>query len=300
VEESVRLLRAALPAGLRIEFSAATDTPAVMADPTQVQQVLLNLGANAAHAMEGRTGSIQIRVDGVTLDAALIRLESNLRPGRYARVAVSDTGHGMDERTQRRIFEPFFTTKPAGQGTGLGLTVAQGIMHAHAGVIIAHSEPGRGSRFELYFPCASGDVAGATPPEEPGEASEGHGQHILYIDDDEGQVFLNKRLLERWGYKVSAYIEQREALDVLLSGKVNFNLVITDYNMPGVSGLEIARAIREAKVEVPVIMVSGYVTDALRAQARTAGVRELLSKPSDAEEFRDAIHRVLAPAEATR
>ena len=297
VDESVRLLRATLPGVVSIESSYAADTPSVLADPTQVQQVLLNLGANAAHAMEGRSGSIRIAVDGVTLDAASARFDRNLRPGRYARITVSDDGHGMDAETQRRIFEPFFTTKPAGKGTGLGLSVAQGIMHAHDGIIIAHSELGQGSRFELYFPRTSGAVAASGTIEPAGPASEGRGQHILYIDDDEAQVFLVKRMLERWGYKVSAYIEQREGLDALLASEIRFDLVITDFNMPGTSGLEIALAIRDVQPDLPVIMVSGYITDALRAKAIAAGVRHLLAKPHDAEELRDVVQRLLDTSE---
>ena len=296
VEEAVRLMRAALPGGVRIECRCAADTPSVMADPTQVQQVLLNLGNNAAHAMAGRGGSIDIRVEGIALDEASARFDLNLRPGRYARVVVSDTGHGMDATTQRRIFEPFFTTKPVGEGTGLGLSVAYGIMQAHEGTIIAHSEPGKGSRFELYFPRAHEAAVALGATETAGAASEGRGQHILYIDDDEAQVFLIKRMLERWGYRVSAYIEQVEALEAL-AGEKRFDLVMTDFNMPGLSGLEVARAIRDAQPDLPVIVVSGYITDALRAQAAAVGVRELISKPHEIEELRDVVHRLLKPRE---
>lgn len=295
VEESVRLLRAALPGGVRIECRYAADTPSIVADPTQVQQVLLNLGTNAAHAMEPRPGSIDIRVEGILLGETSARSGPNLRPGRYARIVVSDTGHGMDAATQRRIFEPFFTTKPAGKGTGLGLSVAHGIMQGHEGAIVAHSDPGRGSRFELYFPCASEATAALGTVENAGAASEGRGRHILYLDDDEAQVFLVKRMMERWGYRVSAYLEQREALDALVAGKLRFDLVVTDFNMPGMSGLTVARAIRDAQPELPVIVVSGYITDALRAQAAEAGVRELISKPHDIEELRDAVQRLIPP-----
>ena len=297
VEESVRLLRATLPGAVQIECRYAADTPSVVADPTQVQQVLLNLGTNAEHAMQARTGIIDIRVEGITLDEASARFDLNLRPGRYARVVVSDTGHGMDAATQRRIFEPFFTTKPAGQGTGLGLSVAHGIMQAHEGAIVVHSEPGKGSRFELYFPRARAAAAALGTTEDAGQASEGRGQHILYLDDDEAQVFLIKRMLERWGYRVSAYLEQREALDALLAGEQRFDLVVTDFNMPGLSGMDVARAIRDAQPDVPVIVVSGYVTDALRAQAAAAGVRELISKSHEVEELRDAVQRLVMPRE---
>ena len=298
VEESARLLRAALPGGVRIECRCAADTPSVAADPTQVQQVMLNLGTNAAHAMEGRPGSIEIRVEGITLDEATARFDLNLRPGRYARVVVSDTGKGMDAATRRRIFEPFFTTKPVGKGTGLGLSVAHGIMQAHEGAIVAHSEPGKGSRLELYFPYAQTVADALVAPEDARPASEGRGQNILYIDDDEAQVFLIKRMLERWGYRVSAYLEQRDALDALLAGAVRFDLVVTDFNMPGISGLEVARAIRDARPELPVIVVSGYITDTLRAQAAAAGVRELISKSHEVEELRDVVQRLIPPPES--
>ncbi len=294
VEESAGLLRAALPAGVSIEYRCAADTPSIVADPTQVQQVLLNLGTNAAHAMEGRSGSIDILAEGITLDEASAQLDFNLRPGSYARVVVSDTGHGMDAATRLRIFEPFFTTKPPGKGTGLGLSVAHGIMQSHDGAIIAHSEPGKGTRFELYFPRASEAVAALVTTEKASPASEGRGQHILYIDDDEAQVFMLKRMLERWGYRVSAYLEQREALAALLAG-AHFELVITDFTMPGMSGLEIARAIRDARPGLPVIVVSGYITDELRTEAAAAGVRELIAKPHEVEELRDVVQRLIPP-----
>ena len=296
VEESVRLLRALLPGGVRLEYRCSADTPPVAADPTQIKQILINLGTNAAHAMRGQPGSIDICVEGFTLDMHSARFDLNLRPGRYARITFSDTGHGMDAATQRRIFEPFFTTKPAGEGTGLGLAVVHGIMQAHDGVIIVQSAPARGSHFELYFPAArvGADALGTT--ENAGPASEGDGQHILYVDDDESQAFLFKRMLERWGYRVSTYQEQRDALDALRSGDIKIDLVVTDFNMPGLSGLEVARAIREARPDVPVIMVSGYVTAQLRTEAAAAGVRALISKPHDVEEFRDLLQQLIPPA----
>jgi len=295
VEESVSLLRSAFQGGVRIESRCAADTPSVMADPTQVQQVLLNLGANAAHAMEGRIGSIDIRVEGIILDATATATATQhallLRPGHYARIVVSDAGHGMDNATQRRIFEPFFTTKPVGKGTGLGLSVVHGIMQTHDGAIIVHSEPGKGTRFELYFPRAEEAVDAMTAT--AAGAGGGNGQHILYIDDDDAQLYMNKRMLERWGYRVSAYLEQREALAALRAGNISFDLVVTDFNMPGMSGLEVAQAVHDAQPDLPVIVVSGYITDALRAQAAAAGVRELIPKTHMVEDLLDALQRVV-------
>jgi PAS domain S-box-containing protein len=295
VEETVQLLRATLPGGVRIECRCAADTPSVLADPTQVQQVVLNLGTNAAHAMAGQPGSIDVLVDNVTQDEASAQSNLSLRPGRYARVVVSDTGHGMDSATLRRIFEPFFTTKPPGKGTGLGLSVAHGIMQAHEGAIVAHSQPGKGSRFELYFPRAQGVADTLAIPEVAAWAGEGHGQHILYIDDDEAHLFLIRRTLERWGYRVSAYLEQGEALDALRAGAEQFDLVITDFKMPGISGTEVAQAIRRIRRDLPVVMVSGYINEELRAQAAASGVRELIFKAQEMEELRDVVQRLLAP-----
>jgi PAS domain S-box-containing protein len=295
VEETVRLLRATLPGGVRIECRCAADTPSVLADPTQVQQVILNLGTNAAHAMEGRPGRIDVLVEGATQDEASAQSNLNLRPGRYARVVVSDTGHGMDAATLRRIFEPFFTTKAPGKGTGLGLSVAHGIMQAHEGAIVAHSEPGKGSSFELYFPRAQSVADALAIPEVATAASEGRGQHVLYIDDDEAHLFLIKRTMERWGYRVSAYLEQREALDALRTGAEHFDLVITDFKMPGMSGTEVAQSIRRVRPELPVVVISGYINEELRERAAAAGVRELVFKAQEMEELRDVVQRVIPP-----
>ena len=293
VEESARLLRAALPAILRVEVSCAADTPHVLADASQLTQVLLNLGSNAAHAMQGRSGTIDIRCEGITLDESSAGVDLNLRPGLHARIVVSDTGHGMDAATRRRVFEPFFTTKPVGTGTGLGLSVVHGIMQAHEGAIVVHSEVGKGSRFELYFPLARGVPEPASPDGATVQAGDGRGGHVVYIDDDEAQVFLARRMLERWGYRVSAHLNQREALDLLLAGEHRVDLVVTDFNMPGMSGLDVAREIRDALPALPVVMVSGYITDTLRAQAAEVGVRELVEKTHAVESLRAAVRRVL-------
>ena len=295
VEESVRLMRAVLPGGVRLDCYCGIDAPAVAANPTQVQQVLLNLGANAAYAMDGRPGDISIRVEAFTQESYMHQPDAILKPGHYARILFSDTGQGMDAKTQKRIFEPFFTTKPVGEGTGLGLSVVFGIMQTHEGAIVVTSELGKGSCFELYFPTASGTVAALGPGEVAAPACEGVGQNILYIDDDESQLFMVQRMLERWGYRVITYREQREAIAAVQSGDIHFDLVLTDFKMPGMSGLDVARAVREVRPNLPVLMVSGYINDQLRAQAAAAGIRELFSKPHEEEDLRDAIQLLVPP-----
>lgn len=293
VEESVRLLRATLPAGIAIDWREVADAPCILADRTQVVQVLLNLGANAAHAMAGRPGSIAIGVGRVDLDEASASRVADLRPGAYARITFSDTGEGMDGATLRRIFEPFFTTKRAGEGTGLGLSVVHGILRIHEGAIQVHSKRGKGTRFELYFPAAAGVVPSAGT-KVCAVAARGIGQHILYIDDDNALVELFRRRLERLGYRVSGYVDAREALERLRADPAGFDLVVTDYNMPRMSGLDVARSIRSFRPALPVVLTSGYITDELRSQASAAGVEDVLLKPNSSGELHEVLQRLAA------
>jgi signal transduction histidine kinase/CheY-like chemotaxis protein len=291
VEESVRLLSATLPARVQVECTIDPSTPFVLADPSQLGQVLINLGTNAAHAIDG-TGRISIHVGSVLLDAAAVRATSELRPGTHGLISITDTGCGMDAAIIARIFEPFFTTKPVGEGTGLGLSVAHGIMRAHDGAIVVRSEPGKGSTFDLYLPAAQGSPERDKAKAPAAEKTLASGEHIVYIDDDEALVFLVKRLLTRQGYRVSGYCNQRLALDALRSTTERFDLVVTDYSMPGMSGLDVARAVRSLHPDLPIAMASGYVTDELKVRAAEIGIREVILKPNVVDEFCDVVRRL--------
>jgi PAS domain S-box-containing protein len=293
VEESASLLRATLPGRVQIACHIDAPLPAVLADPTQIGQVLLNLGTNAAHAISDR-GLISVRARSIDLDDAAAQAVPGLCPGSHVRISVSDTGAGIDAAVVGRIFEPFFTTKAVGEGTGLGLSVAHGIMRAHGGAIVVASEVGKGSTFELYFRSAEGSGEVEKAREAGPRQAAASGEHIVYIDDDQALVFLVKRLLERQGYRVSGYSNQRDALDALRAPGERFNLVVTDYSMPGMSGLEVARAVRELHPSLPVAMASGYVTDELKVQAAEAGVRELIFKPNVVDEFCEVVRRLVA------
>jgi len=297
VEEAARLLGAALPARIRIDFTCALDTPTVLADSTQLQQVLLNLGDNSAHAIGARSGHIAIRADRIVVDTATPI--AGLEPGPHARIAVVDDGSGMDAETVRRIFEPFFTTKPVGQGTGLGLSVVHGIVRGHHGAVAVHSEPGGGTTFELYFP-AGPDVALAQGPVHRGPTAIGSGQRILYIDDDEALGFLMMRMLRRRKFEVQSFSDQGEGLAALRADPHGYDLVVTDYNMPGMSGIDVALECRAIAPDVPVALASGYITDDMRRDAALAGIRELIFKPDVVEEFLDVVERLLAAREAER
>ncbi len=292
VAESVRLLRATLPAGITIVASLGNDLPAVLADEPQVQQVIVNLATNAWHAMEGRPARLTLELNAVTVDGQLAAEHPDLRPGGYLRLRMTDTGIGMEAALLERIFEPFFTTKPPGKGTGLGLSVVHGIVKAHDGAILVRSEPGVGTTFDLYLPTVAAaetaTMAGSTP------LRHGGCEHLLVIDDDEVMLRTTTRILERLGYRVTAQREAAAALAAFEAAPDTFALVFTDLNMPGLGGIDVARAIRQRRPDLPVLLCSGYLTEELRGTALEAGVRDIVRKPASLHDLGEAIGRCLS------
>jgi PAS domain S-box-containing protein len=291
VVETARLIRATLPMGLSLDVNCEGNTPAVLADATQVKQILLNLCGNAIHAIQdqGHPGIVEITL------RAHVQIESgtqtHLPLGRYACLTVRDTGPGMDEATRSHIFEPFFTTKPVGKGTGLGLSVVHGIVQAHEAHIEVESIIGKGSTFRIYFPAIDVPAEPVEAPKSSATPVQGVGKHVLYVDDEEAIIFLMKRLLERQGFRVSGYTDPREAIAAVRANPGQFDLAVTDFNMPGMSGLEVARALRDIRSDLPVVLASGYITEALRAKAPAAGIRELIYKPNTVDDLCEAVAR---------
>jgi len=303
IEESVRLLRATLPGRIMIDLHVDGETPLVLADPTQIQQVAINLVNNAMQAIGDASGRIVIRLDTVMFDAALVEAHPALRglhstfPGRTVRLSIADNGPGMDATTMARVFEPFFTTKPVDEGTGLGLSVVHGIVQTHEGAITVDSLPGNGATFTVYLPAAQAMADQAAPTESaPAANASAAGAssdlRILYLDDDESLVLLVTRLLERRGYRVSGFIDQHEALAAIRKNPTAFDLVVTDYNMPGLSGLDVAREIQAIRADLSVAVASGFIDEVLQAQAGSAGVQELIFKAGAGEEFCAAFERL--------
>ena len=211
VEESLKLLRATIPTNIEFVTAYAPDAPAVRAVASQVQQVIMNLGTNAWHAMRDRSGRLEVKLVSINVDTHLAKMQPNLHPGHYARLSISDTGQGMDRKTLDRIFEPFFTTKEPGKGTGLGLAVVHGIMQNHEGAIAVYSEHGKGTTFHLYFPACSEDVVEIDAPEKA--LPHGHGERILYVDDEDLLAQLGRENLTSLGYDVVAETDVQTAIE---------------------------------------------------------------------------------------
>jgi PAS domain S-box-containing protein len=289
LEETLALLRATLPAAVRVDAVLPALPLGVRADATQLQQVLMNLATNAWHALPERGGHIEIGAERLSADRSPV--PGQVAPGPLAHLWVRDNGSGMDEATLARIFDPFFTTKPVGQGTGLGLSVVHGIVRAHEGAITVDSAPGGGSTFHLYLPSPELPSARTDAERGPGGAVTGGGHHVLYVDDDEVVVIMAERLLERAGYRVTVCGGAAQALELVRSQR--FDAVVTDYNMPDQSGLELARQLIALVPGLPVILSSGLVSEELREQALQAGVKAVLRKERSVEELTDAVARAL-------
>jgi PAS domain S-box-containing protein len=296
VEEALGLMRSLLPAGLKLVARLPASGLPVLADATQMQQVLMNLCTNAWQAMEGRSGDITVALREVQLNASQGLQLGGLASGVYACLSVADNGPGMDSATQLRIFEPFYTTKAPGAGTGLGLAVVHGIVKAHRGAIAVHSRPGEGARFDVYLPLAAGAEPDSLAPPQPLPATvqAPSGKHVLYIDDYEALVFLVGRLLRKQGYRASTFESGEAALDWLREHPDEpVDLVVSDQNMPGMSGVEVAREMRRLRPGLRVAIVSGHVNDRLRAEATEAGVSDVMGKQDSMDALGEAIRDLL-------
>ena len=294
VTEVARLMRATLPANIALDVTAPEHPVHVHADSVQLQQVLLNLLTNAFEAMPVNGGRIVLSIGEQDVTARAVFGSEVLEPGRYARIAIEDSGHGMTKEIVDRIFEPFFTTKPVEKGTGLGLSVAHGIIKNHRGAISVTSRVGEGTRFEIRLPILEMPEPleqSPTPSREPASIVDAR---ILYVDDDESMIFMVKRFLERRGYRVTSFERSDDAIAAVRANPRSFDLVVTDYNMPGPSGLDVARELAAIRADLPIVITSGYVTEELQAAAQRLGVRHVLYKPNTTDELCEQIHRILS------
>jgi signal transduction histidine kinase/ActR/RegA family two-component response regulator len=296
IGEALRLVRATLPAQIAIHVELREDVPGILADATQIHQLVVNLATNAAHAIGSAGGRIDVWLGTTHFDDHSDPVLSALRRGDYAVLHFSDDGCGMSDTTLERIFDPFYTTKPVGEGTGLGLSVVHGIMKGLGGAVIVRSELGHGSTFSLYFPTTRAKSIPAPPireePRAPGV------ERVLFVDDEEVLVVLGSHILDVLGYKSAGTSSPLEALRMFAERPDAFDVVVTDLSMPGLSGFQLVQQLFALRPEVPIVMMSGYLGPEEMATARRLGVRELLLKPVSMDELARALHRVLAPPRA--
>jgi CheY-like chemotaxis protein len=290
--ETIALLRATLPASLEILPQVIPPVPPVSGNQTLIQQVLVNLATNAAQAIGRQPGQIGITIEGWRIDESSPELGGNLRPGQYARLTVRDTGPGIDSAIIDRIFEPFFTTKGPGAGTGLGLSVVHGIIQSHDGAIRVRSRPGFGSIFEVYLPATTEETPPPSPERLDGAPVRGS-ERILLVDDEASLLKIGERFLRQAGYEVTTCLHPDTALELFRHAPENFDLVITDYSMPGQSGLDLGARIREVRPDLPMLICTGYGAGLTKERARRVGFHDVLHKPVGLEEFGQAIREAL-------
>ncbi len=290
LKEVLKLCRATIPADILITQDIKTDCGPVMADPTQIHQIAMNLITNAYHAVEPASGSISIQLTEMdvtsTHDPA-----GDLASGRYAVLSVSDTGIGIDGAVINKIFDPYFTTKEKGRGTGLGLATVYGIVKAHGGDIRVHSEIGKGSSFQVYLPLL--EKAQESQPEKEMTPLPTGTEHILIVDDEKAIVHLEKQMLERLGYQTSVFTSSREALAAFKTDPSLFDLVITDMNMPNMNGMKLATELIAVQPDIPIILCTGFSERIDNKKAEVQGIRGLLVKPVGMKDLAIKIQEVL-------
>ncbi|MFP4476659.1 MAG: PAS domain S-box protein [Desulfatibacillaceae bacterium] len=290
IRETLRLLRASIPSVIALRTRLEEDV-FVVADAGQMQQVVMNLCTNALQAMEEGPGTIAVRLESVSMEGTPPADGGGLPQGRYARLVVEDTGQGMDATTVARIFEPYFTTKPPDKGTGLGLSVVHGIVKGHGGVVNVSSEPGQGTVFEVLLPTgARGETAGASDA----VADPARGTERLMLVDDEPELAESMRLmLMRLGYKVELFLDPSSALDAFLEAPENYDLVITDQTMPGITGKDLARKILAKSPGIPVLMCTGFSETIDEEKARGLGLAGFVLKPLSIQELSHVVRKAL-------
>jgi PAS domain S-box-containing protein len=289
VIETLKLLRASLPTTIKIEPKLRSSS-AVLADPTQIHQVMMNLCTNAAHAMREMGGLLKIELSDTDLDRNIIEQHPYLSDGTYIKLRVSDSGHGMEKRIADRIFDPFFTTKGRGEGTGMGLAVVLGIVKSHGGTITVESTVNEGSRFDVFLPVIELQADSEIRPKVIMPTGT---EQILFVDDEKALVELGLQILERLGYHVTTRTSSVEALELFRAQPDKFDLVITDMTMPNMTGDEFAAKMMEIRADIPVILCTGYSERISQAKAHEIGIKEFVLKPIIMSDMALTVRKVL-------
>ena len=294
VREAIEMLRATLPSSISIEATIDPDCGMVLANPTSIHQIVVNLCTNALHAMHGNRGTLRVYLQRQRLSPAEMDGKTSLPPGDFIVLTVSDTGQGMDSATIKRIFDPYFTTKELGDGTGLGLALVHSIIQDCSGFIDVESSVGDGSTFKVFFPAVKEPASQpvVSVPKDKATRSAGN-ERILIVDDELLLVKINEKRLQALGYKVTGVTDSIEALSIFRNQPDSFDLLITDQTMPGLTGEKLAKAVLEIKPTIPVIICTGHSDTFSKEEALSMGIKKYTFKPLMGDELLDAVEEVL-------
>ena len=289
VKESLKMLHSALPSSITIKSDIHLECKAILADPTQIHQIVMNLCTNAFHAMENTGGVLKVGLNPTCIESPTLSDGQQIKPGTYVELTVSDTGTGIGKDIIDKIFDPFFTTKEVGKGTGMGLSITHGIIKSYDGAIMVESTVSQGTTFHVYFPVIQGEVKATEKSQETPRGKE----RILFVDDEEILAKMGKKMLESLGYTVTAHSSSIEALEGFKKDHSRFDLVITDLTMPGLTGTELARQIRKISPDIPIIFSTGGSSLINKETAKQNGIRGLLLKPILINDLGIVVRRVI-------
>lgn len=290
--DGLKMLRSIIPQTIEMRENFEIEEAMVMADPTQMHQIIMNLGTNAYHAMRETGGLLVVELVQTFLSKNDPKIQSlHLAPGPYVILRISDSGMGMERAVLERIFDPYFTTKDKDSGTGMGLAMVHGIVKNHGGYVSVYSEPGQGSTFQVYLPLS----VRKGPEENAEKESEvcGGTERLLLVDDEKAVLEIEQRILQGLGYQVTAMLKPQDALVLVGKDPEAFDLLITDMTMPGMNGVQLIQAIRKIRVDMPVILCTGFSELMNEAKASAIGVRQYILKPVTRFEIAMAVRRAL-------
>jgi PAS domain S-box-containing protein len=294
IKEAIKLLRASLPSTIDIQQKIDSEAY-ILGDAAQVHQIIMNLCVNSGHAMEASGGVLSISLTDRVLDSDFTRQYVHLSPGRYVMLEVADTGHGIPGEIIDKVFDPYFTTKPMDKGTGLGLAVVSGIVNNYRGEITVESEMGKGTRFTLFLPAAAAEEGAESVSRAPIPTGT---ERILLVDDEPALVEIGQQLLQLLGYQVTTLSSSARALELYSRDPDAFDLLVTDYTMPVMTGTQLAEAVLKINPDLPVILMSGLETTNIEAKARRAGVQRIINKPIVIKEIAELIRELLNSQDA--
>jgi len=294
VQEALKMLQATLPATLHMEEDIDPDCGNIVADPTIIHQIVINLCTNSLHAMAGQKGTLHVEVQRREVSAAQTGARENVAPGSFVALTVGDNGCGMDQETVDRIFEPYFTTREMGRGTGLGLAIIHGAVEVYNGFIEVESRLGKGTVVSLYFPLTKKPVTRKIAFKQKNRKEIPAGDvRILVVDDEPFLVKINEKRLQSQGYQVTAVIDSKEALEKFRNQPESFDLLITDQTMPGLTGEELAKAVLKINPALPAIMCTGHSDVVSKDKALSMGIKKYVLKPLHGDELLEAVEEVL-------